>query len=70
MLLQVDLWVGHFNPLAVGHLGWSVRRRAKFEVGFFGGGVREGVVVGLLLGLQNYRSLQVLVHVWLLHTDA
>lgn len=69
MLLQVDFWDSHFNPLPVEHLGWRVRQQAKFEVHFFGGGISEGVVVGLLLGLQNYSSLEVLVYVWLLHID-
>lgn len=68
MLLQLDFWVRHFNPLAVGHLGWRMKQQAKFEVRFFGGSISDGVVIGLLLGLQSYGSLEVLVYVWLLHT--
>lgn len=69
LLVEVDFWVSHFNPLTVRHLGWRTRQRAKFEVRFFGGSISEGVVVGLLLGLQNYGSLEVLLYVWLLHID-
>lgn len=69
VLLQADLWVGHFNDLTAGHLGWCMRQQAKLEVRFFGGSISEGVVVGLLLGLQNYGGLEVLVDVWLLHGD-
>lgn len=59
ILLQVDFRVGHFDPLPVGHLGWRVRQRDRFEVCFFGSGGSEGVV-GLFLGLQNYGSLEAL----------
>lgn len=51
ILLQVDLWVSHFNPLTVGHLGWRMRQQAKFEVCFFGGCICMDIIVGLLLGL-------------------
>lgn len=57
-LLQLNFWVSLFNPLTVGHLGWCT---AKFEVYFFGGCINEGIVVRLLLGLQNYGSLDILV---------
>lgn len=69
ILLQVNFWVSHFNRLPVGHLGWCMRQQAKFEVFFFGGSISKAVIVGLLLGLQNYGSLEVLVYVWLLQID-
>lgn len=69
MLLQVDFQVSHFSPLTAGHLGWFMRQQANVEVCFFRDSVSEGVVVRWLLGLQSNGILEVLVNVWLLHTE-
>ncbi len=64
ILQQVD-----FCHVIAGHLGWRMRQQAIFKVCFFGNSVSKIAVFGLLLGLQNYRSLEVLVYVWLLLTE-